>query len=282
MRLPPYKVSRTLLAIVPVCFLAAFFLLPVSYLFILSFVEGNAFGDTHWHFTIANYTTMIGDRFYIVVAIRTISISVIACILNVILAFPVALFAARLQSVWKSVFLTIATVPLMVSNIVRAFGWVVILGRRGIFNTVLQFFAPQIVLRQHLYSIQAISLGLLTITLPFTIMLLTNAVSGIDRKNIEAAESLGATRWGVFYHVILPLTKSALASGLMVVFFLTLSAYVTVTLLGGPRYKTLVGLIYDYSATLRWPQAAALSFVLLCIGLAFAGIVHLLVSERNQ
>ncbi|MBO1325092.1 ABC transporter permease [Acetobacter sp. TBRC 12305] len=277
-----YKAPRTLLAILPLCFLALFFLVPVGYLFILSFVEGNAFGGAHWTFTTANYTGMLGDRFYIVIAVRTISISLIACVLNVILAFPVALFAARLQSVWKSVFLTIATVPLMVSNIVRAFGWVVILGRRGILNSVLQFFAPQMVLRQHLFSIQAICFGLLTITLPFTIMFLTNAVSGIDRKNIEAAESLGATRWGVFYHIILPLTKSALASGLMVVFFLTLSAYVTVTLLGGPRYKTLVGFIYDYSATLRWPQAAALSFVLLGIGLAFAGIVQLLVSERKK
>ena len=64
-----------------------------------------------------------------------------------------------------------------------------------------------------------------------------------------------------------------MASGMLLVFLLTLSAYVTITLLGGPRSKLLVSMIYDSVVAFQWPRAAAIAFILLAIALAVTGVI---------
>src|SRR5262249_4085867 len=83
-----------------------------------------------------------------------------------------------------------------------------------------------------------------------------------------AAQSLGASPMRTFIHVTLPLSSPGVSSGLLLVFLLTLSAYVTITLVGGPRQKLLVSLVYDNITNFQWPQAAATAFVLLAVAVA--------------
>jgi len=102
---------------------------------------------------------------------------------------------------------------------------------------------------------------------------IANTLSGLDRRYQEAAESLGAGPIRTFVHVTLPLSTPGVASGMLLVFLLTLSAYVTITLLGGPRSKLLVSMIYDSVVSFQWPRAAALAFILLAIALLLTGII---------
>jgi putative spermidine/putrescine transport system permease protein len=102
---------------------------------------------------------------------------------------------------------------------------------------------------------------------------IANTLAALDRRYAEAAQALGASPWRTFVHVTLPLSAPGVASGTLLVFLLTLSAYVTITLLGGPRSKLLVSLIYDSVTAFQWPRAAALAVVLLALALAFTGLL---------
>ncbi len=102
---------------------------------------------------------------------------------------------------------------------------------------------------------------------------IANTLASMDVRYQEAAQSLGANPIRTFLHVTLPLSAPGVASGLLLVFLLTLSAYVTITLLGGPRSKLLVSLIYDSVVSFQWPQAAALAFVLLALALVTTALI---------
>ena len=193
--------------------------------------------------------------------------------LCLIIGYPVAYFVALLPSRRRMVVLLLLLFPLMVSNVVRAYGWVAILGRRGVINTGLRDLGLIDVPLDLLYSTEAVVVGLMTILLPYMVISIANTLSGLDPRYEEAAQSLGAGPIRTFVHVTLPLSTPGVASGMLLVFLLTLSAYVTITLLGGPRSKLLVSMIYDSVVSFQWPRAAALAFILLAIALALTGII---------
>ncbi len=124
-----------------------------------------------------------------------------------------------------------------------------------------------------LYSPEAVVLGLLTILLPYMVISIANVLASLDPRYEEAAQALGAGPIRTFVHVTLPLSAPGVASGLLLVFLLTLSAYVTIAVLGGPQSKLLVSLVYDSVVSFHWPQAAALAFTLLAIALTVAGAI---------
>jgi putative spermidine/putrescine transport system permease protein len=134
-----------------------------------------------------------------------------------------------------------------------------------------------------LYTTQAVVVALMTILLPYMVISIANTLTALDRRYEEAAQALGAGPVRTFFHVTLPLSTPGVASGTLLVFLLTLSAYVTITLLGGPRSKLLVSMIYDAVTAFQWPHAAALAFILLALALAMtAAILALLRPGRIQ
>jgi len=171
--------------------------------------------------------------------------------------------------------------PLMVSNVVRAYGWVAILGRRGVLNTSLRDFGAIDVPLDLLYTTGAVVVGLMTILLPYMVISIANTLSSMDRRYEEAAQALGAGPVRTFVHVTLPLSTPGMASGMLLVFLLTLSAYVTITLLGGPGSKLLVSMVYDSVTAFQWPQAAALAFILLALALVVTGGILAVLRPRR-
>jgi putative spermidine/putrescine transport system permease protein len=171
--------------------------------------------------------------------------------------------------------------PLMVSNVVRAYGWVAILGRRGVVNTGLGELGLIDAPLDLLYTTEAVVVGLMTILLPYMVISIANTLSALDRSLEEAAQSLGAGPVRTFVHVTLPLSTPGVASGTLLVFLLTLSAYVTIALLGGPRSKLLVSMIYDGVTAFQWPHAAALAFVLLALALALTALILAVLRPRR-
>ncbi len=268
-------------ALPPLAILALFFVVPLGYLLFVSFMtnSGTALFDVQP--TFANYTEILTDSFYLLIIERTLLSTATVLILCLLIGYPVAFYAARLSPRGRMIMLMVMMVPLMVSNVVRAYGWVAILGRSGVVSSALT--GAGLISRpmQYLYSYQAVTLGLLTILLPFMVVSLTNSLTTIDKSYTEAAQSLGAGPWRSFLRVTLPLSSPGITSGLMLVTFLTLSAYVTIALLGGPRYKLLVSLVFDSVTTFRWPRAAALSFVLLLIALVIAIAIQMIIRPQK-
>jgi putative spermidine/putrescine transport system permease protein len=231
------------LLVPPLLVFLVFFVSPLLYLFYVSLHEASQtelFGAT---ISAASYAAVLSDPFYATIILRTLRTAAIILGFALVIGYAAAFTIARMAPRWRILCLVLMLFPLMVSNVVRAYGWVALLGRRGVLSTALRgagiIDAPLTIL----YTSDAVIVGLLTILLPYMIISIANSLAAIDRSYHEAAQALGAGPIRTFLHVTLPLSSPGVASGALLVFLLTLSAYVTVTLLGGPQAKMLASLV---------------------------------------
>jgi len=257
----------------PLALLLVFFVVPVVYLFWVSLHAGSTSELYGASLTLRNYGEIIGDPFYLTIVRRTLGIAAVILGLCLAIGYPVAYFVALLPTRQRMVAILLLLFPLMVSNVVRAYGWVALLERRGVVNSTLSDLRLIDAPLDLLYTPSAVVVALMTILLPYMVISIANTLTALDRRYLEAAQALGASPLRTFLHVTLPLSSPGIASGALLVFLLTLSAYVTITLVGGPRSKLLVSLIYDSVTAFQWPRAAALAFVLLALALAFTGVM---------
>jgi putative spermidine/putrescine transport system permease protein len=260
----------------PLAVFLVFFVLPLASLFWVS-LHGTSPTDIYGSdVTVANYVKIATDPFYRTIILRTLNIAAVILLASLVLGYATAYLLAPLPPRRRLILLLLLIVPLMVSNVVRAYGWTAVLGRQGLVNALLHGVGlidrPLVLLN----SFEAVAFGLMTILLPYMVISITNTLTSIDAQYREAAQSLKANPFRTFVHVIWPLSSPGVVSGLLLVFLLTLSAYVTITLLGGPRMKLLVSLVFDEVTSFRWPLAAALSFALLGISLVVAAVIFAL------
>jgi len=257
----------------PLALALVFFVVPVVYLFWVSLHAASSSELYGAALTLRNYADVLGDSFYLGIVRRTLGVAAVILGLCLVVGYPVAYFVALLPPRRRMLALLVLLFPLMVSNVVRAYGWVALLERRGVVNTTLRDLGIIDAPLDLLYTTSAVVVALMTILLPYIVISIANTLAALDRRYEEAAQALGAGPVRTFLHVTLPLSTPGIASGTLLVFLLTLSAYVTITLLGGPRSKLLVSLIYDNVTAFQWPRAAALAFVLLALALAFTGLL---------
>lgn len=267
----------------PLLFAGFFFVVPLLNLFWVSLHSASSAELFGGELTGANYHRILTDSFYHTIILRTLWAGMVILFLCLVLGYATAYVIAPLPPRTRLILLLLLVAPLMVSNVIRAYGWIAILGRQGVVNSILRstgvIDGPLLLLN----SFEAVAFGLMTILLPYMVVSIVNALNAIDRQYSEAAQSLRASPFRTFVHVIWPLSSPGVASGMLLVFLLTLSAYVTITLLGGPRMKLLVSLVFDSVAAFRWPLAAALSFTLLALALAVsAAILAILRPSRVQ
>ena len=257
----------------PLALFLMFFVAPLLSLLWASFHSASDKELYGPELTTAHYVTVLTDPFYHTIILRTLSTGAVILFLCLVLGYATAYVLAPLPPRRRLLLLALLVLPLMVSNVVRAYGWIAILGRQGLVNSLLRdagvIERPLVLLN----SFEAVSFGLMTILLPYMVISVANALAAIDAQYKEAAQSLRASPLRTFIHVTWPLSSPGVASGMLLVFLLTLSAYVTITLLGGPRMKLLVSLVFDQVGAFRWPLAAAIAFVLLAVALAVGGLI---------
>lgn len=269
--------SRRLMAaallVPPLAIFSLFFVLPLASLFWVSLHGASATDLSGGDLTLENYLKIATDPFYHLIVLRTLSVAGVILIACLVLGYATAYLLAPLRPRPRMILLLLLIVPLMVSNVIRAYGWTAVLGRQGLVNALLHGLGliqrPLLMLN----DFNAVAFGLMTILLPYMVISITNALTSIDAQYREAAQSLKANPIRTFIHVVWPLSSPGVVSGLLLVFLLTLSAYVTIVLLGGPRMKLLVSLVFDEVTSFRWPLAAALSFALLGMALLVSGLI---------
>lgn len=226
--------------------------------------------------TARNYIAALTDPYYRDVMITTLRTAMVATAIALAAGFPAAYVLARMQGRWKS-WLTLLTVfPLMVGNVVRAAGWMTLLGNTGVINAGLK--ASGIGSVQMMYTQGAVIAGIVTVVLPYMILTLASVIEGIHRSVEEAAANLGARPFTVFRRVVFPLALPGVIAGCALVFILSMNAYATPVLLGGARFKMMAPAVYDqFVRTTNWPFGASLAFILLIVtlGLTMAGSLFL-------
>jgi putative spermidine/putrescine transport system permease protein len=167
---------------------------------------------------------------------------------------------------WRSIMLLVVLAPLMISVVVRAFGWSMLLGPEGLINGTLALLGlgPY----KLLYTETAIVLALVHVMLPFMVIPVWTSLQKLDQGVANAALSLGASPLTALRRIILPQVMPGILSGSLIVFGLSASSFAIPGLLGGRRLKMMATLIYDeYLHELNWPLGAAIALLLLLANL---------------
>ena len=212
-------------------------------------------------FTGTNYAKL-WEVYYATLFLRTLRLSLLVTIGCAVLGYPLAYVLARSTSRVMTLGLLLLVMPLLVSTVIRVFGWLVILGSEGLVNQGLRLLGVRESVRL-LYTEGAVTLGLVQQTLPFMVLPVMAAVERIPLSLEEAARNLGAS-WGqMFVRTILPLSLPGLVSGSLLVFSVSMSAFITPALMGGRRVRMVGQQIYEEVLTAYdWPGAASLTIVL--------------------
>lgn len=198
----------------------------------------------------------------------TVVLTVATTLLTLVASYPVAYALARMRSArLRSLLLVLTLAPFFTGAIVRTYAWLLVLGNSFVRWPVKLLFEPSGVL-----------IGLVHFSMPTMILILAAAISHIDPTYERAAASLGARPARAFCRVTLPMSMPGVASGSLVVFAWTFSAFPTPELLGGGRVKMIANVVKDLALdSFNWPGAAAFAVVALALTLVLlAGIGRLL------
>lgn len=219
--------------------------------------------------TLSNYTNVLLDPFYLGAFGKTLvmGLAVTACCL--LIGYPVGLYLARLSPAQRSFYLVLLILPLLSNQVVRSYGWLVLIAKNGLINTLLIQAGVISEPLPLIYNLTGILIGMTHITLPFMILTLMNSLQKISPDVEAAARVLGAGPLSTFLRVTLPLSLPGVYTGSILVFTLSIGAFVIPAILGGVTYKVIATVIYQQMMQLlNWPLGAAISFVLLAIVVA--------------
>jgi putative spermidine/putrescine transport system permease protein len=271
-----------LLLLAPLAVFTGLFLLPLVNLFAISFQAYDRVTGAVGGLTLGNYAAFLGDPFYLGILGRTLRIGVLATAAALVLGYPVAYHLSRARGRRRAYLMLGILAPLLVSVVVRSFGWLVILGPNGLVNSTLTGLGLVAEPLRLLYTEGAIVLGLTHVFLSFMVLSIAAALDRIDPALLRAAQNLGAGPGRAFLRIVLPLSLPGVAAGCLIVFTLSTSAFITPALLGGPRVKVMSFLAYQQTLLLTdWPYGSAIAFILLAVSGA-AVLVYLRVLESGR
>ncbi len=263
-RLAPALMSTPALLVFGVFFAAP--LVLTGLLSVYAFVASS--GTVEPTVTGENYSNVLLDPYYREVFLRTYLVALATTAISVAIGTPEAYVIYRMQPRWRGLLLLMVIGPLLVSAVIRTFGWMVVLGNTGLLNQIL--LATGLVERpvRMMFSSGAVILGLVHVLTPFLVLSVWASLARLDPAIERAAVSLGASRITVFFRVVLPNVAPGVLSGSLIVFCMAASSFATPLMLGGKRIPLVSGAIYtEFLSTLNWPLGAALAVVLLATNL---------------
>lgn len=262
------RAATAVIMAAPLAALLLLFVLPMLQLLWLSFSSDSGFTlDNYWE---------LGRPIYIRLTLYTFNISLLITLLCVAIGYPLAYLIARIGgalSRWIALFLVMS---LWLSILTRTYGWVALLQRKGVINSML---ISSGIIDQPLpllYNPFGVVVGMLHLLLPFMVITLLPTFRSVDDSLIRASLCLGASPLRTFLKVFVPLTLPGVVAGSILVFVLAIGYFVTPAILGGGRSATIAMAIKNQVLTLvDLPLAAATSITLLVIS-----VTALLIYER--
>jgi len=246
--------------------------LPVGWLFWLSLFDDDG------QFGLANYRRLMEQPSYGRILLATFEISALTTAICAVLGYLLAYLLAQLSPRSAGVLMIGVLMPFWTSILVRTYAWLVLLQRDGLINA----WGMQLGLwRQPLalaYNLTGTVIGLVHIMLPFLVLPLYGSMRAIDRDCLKAAASLGANPVAAFWRVYFPLSQPGLFAGAVIVFILSLGAFVTPAVLGGGKVIMAANAVAsDVELFFDWGPASALGVVLLVLTALLLGVAARLV-----
>lgn len=239
------------------------FLVPLAYMAWLSVTDPTT--------GLGNYEKLVESPAYLKVSWLTVRTALLVTVLSLLIAYPVAYQLSKARPRVANLLLIAVVVPYFVSFLIRTYAWMVILGREGVINSILQQAGVIEKPLRLMFNTLGVYTGMLNVMTPIMILVLYGVMRGLDRTLVRAARSLGATPLQAFVRIFLPLSMPGVGSASLLVFILSLGFYITPALLGSDRDVMASSLIVSQVNELfNWGMASTLSLVLL----AFVGLTY--------
>ncbi|WP_120504149.1 ABC transporter permease [Sulfitobacter mediterraneus] len=237
--------------------------LPHVGMFLVSLQE--KVGIRQYETSLANYAVFFNEPLYWNTFARTAYMSITATALTLLIGFPIAYYIAKLtRGRTKTTLFLMCLIPFWVSELVRTFGWMILLRETGVLSSFLQYIGVLAGPVEFLYNDAAIMTGLVYTSMLFMVVPLVTTLDSLDDSLIEAGYDLGGSSFSILREIVIPHAMPGIVSGCIVVFMLSLGNYLTPILLGGKDSLWFTGLIYDQFITrFNWELGSAFGFLLL-------------------
>jgi putative spermidine/putrescine transport system permease protein len=224
-------------------------------------------------YSLGNYQQLIERPVYLRIIAKTALAAAIVTVITVILAIPYAYLMVRTASPALRKFLLISLfLPFFLGQVIRAYGWLIVLGKQGLINAGLGAVGLGTV--ELIYTYPGVLIGLVQYMLPFAVLLLAPAFTAISAELELASMGLGASAWPTFRHVVLPLAKPGWVAAGVVVFTLTMTDFAMPEIMGGGSNDFIANAIYDsFFQISDAGLGAALSIVLSLLGTLVVAVV---------
>jgi len=239
--------------------------LPQLELLRMSFLGTDYYGESG--VTLDNYWAFFSEPIYWLTFVRTAVYSILVTSIVLIIALPVAFYITKVAQVRITGFLMVLIlVPFWVSELIRVYGWMILLRESGVLNhflTAIGLFKQPI---EMLYNDVTMVMGLVYTTMLFMIVPIIGVMESLDNSLIEAAHDLGAKKITIWRTIIIPYSMPGIMSGSIIVFMLVLGSYLTPNLMGGKNSIWFTEQIYNQMIIyFNWNQGAAFGFLLLLL-----------------
>jgi spermidine/putrescine transport system permease protein len=260
------------LAIPGTFWLFVFFILPLGFLFVMSFsdkavIDGQISITEYDYLTgVTNYLRSV-EPLYLQIMWKSIWVSALATALCLLTAYPIAFGICFAPDRWKPLLLLLVVLPFWINLLIRTYALIAVFRTQGYLNLTLGVagLGPY----EMLYNNFAVIFGLVYVYMPFMVLPLYATIERLDKSFLEASLDLGATQFTTFLKVTVPLTMPGIITGIILVFIPCLGSFLTPDLLGGAN-AIMIGNVIErqFKAANDWPFGAALSFMLMYATLA--------------
>lgn len=282
--------GRWLVIAVPFLWLVLFFAIPFlivlkisfshlaiampPYTPILEYVD-NAL---HLRLNLGNYTALFSDAQYGLAYLSSIRIAAVSTVLCLLIGYPMAYFIARMSPSARNIALMAVVLPSWTSFLIRVYAWIGILDTNGLLNRFLMWLGVIDAPLRILYTPLAAYIGIVYCYLPFMVLPLYANLAKLDHRLLEAAYDLGARPWQAFLRITLPLSRSGIIAGCMLVMIPAVGEFVIPEMLGGPDTLMIGRVLWgEFFNNRDWPAASAVAIVMLLLL-----VVPILVFNRYQ
>ncbi len=264
---------------VPYLWLLIFFLAPFVIVLKISFADPviasppytsmfdwSAEAGKRFLATLDGYRFLFMDKLYVVTYLNSVKIALISTFLCLLVGYPMAYAIARSSKATRNILLMLVILPFWTSFLLRVFAWIGILNTHGVVNNTLLALGLIDKPLELLYNDFAVYIGIVYTYLPFMILPLYANLERLDLDLLDAAADLGGRPWRTFIDVTLPLSKSGIIAGCLLVFIPAMGEFVIPALLGGADTLMIGRVLFDeFFFNRDWPIAAAVAVMLLLI-----------------
>lgn len=231
----------------------------------MSFTGTDYYGESG--FTLSNYGEFFTEPIYWLTFVRTAVYSILVTFIVLVISLPVTFYITKIAKMKSQGFLTILVlIPFWVSELIRVYGWIILLRESGVINQFLVKIGIFKVPHEMLYNDITMVMGLVYTTMLFMIVPIIGVMESLDDALIEAAYDLGAKKVTIWRKIIIPYVTPGIMSGSIIVFMLVLGSYLTPKLMGGKNALWFTEQIYNSMIIyFNWNQGAAFGFLLLLL-----------------